>query len=38
MSFEKKNMLDFNQWVKSGKMLCNIYSDLASLIKKQIDV
>ena len=34
MTFEKNNILEFNQYIKSDTMPYNIYADIESLIKK----
>ena len=34
MPSEKKNILEFNQYMKPHKMLCIIYTDAESLIEK----
>ena len=34
MPSEKKNILEFNQYMKTHKMWCIIYADVESLIKK----
>ena len=34
MPSEKNNILKFNQYMKLDKMLCIIFADLESLIKK----
>ena len=34
MSFQKDNILQFNQYIKSDKIPCIIYADLESLIKR----
>ena len=34
MTSEKDNILEFNQFMKSDKMLYIIYADIESLIKK----
>ena len=38
MPSEKDNILEFNLYMKSDKMSYIIYADMASLIKKQMDV
>ena len=34
MPSEKCNILEFNQYMKSDKMLCIIYTDIESSVKK----
>ena len=34
MPSEKGNILEFNQYIRSNKMVCIIYADIESLIKK----
>ena len=34
LSYQKDNILKFNQYIKSDKTLCIIFADLESLIKK----
>ena len=38
MPSQRDNTLQFNQFIKSDKMLYTIYADFESLFKKQMDL